>query len=254
VAESITTDALVLKRVPLGEADVVFTLMTRAHGRLSALARGARGSKRRFGAALELGVLARVELRERRGGELWTLGSATTARRYAIADVVELAHASYGAELVRELTAVEQPEPEVFELLVELYAAIAEVGPRAVVLRRFELALLGALGLAPALGACAACGQPPGEGALLDPSRGLVCRTCAASVRGLGVRPLAEPTRAWIAEVATAASLTCAPLDDGPVALEARAAVAAVLGHHVGKPLRSVEFIGKLSAAAARPA
>ena len=47
----ITTPAIVLRTVDYGEADRVVTLFTREHGKLSALARGARKSVKRFGAA-----------------------------------------------------------------------------------------------------------------------------------------------------------------------------------------------------------
>jgi DNA repair protein RecO (recombination protein O) len=250
VAEHLTTDALILRRVPFGEADLIVTLMTRDAGKLTALARAARSSKRRFGAALELGAVSSAELRGRRGGDLWTLVAATTRRHHALGEVAALAHASYGAELVRELTAFEQPEPEVFDLLVALYGAIVGLGPRPLVLRRFELALLGAIGLLPALERCAACGGEPRAAALLDPARGVLCQACAAHARGLGVRPLGDAARVLLIAAASAAALDAAPLDEGgDAAGEARGATAAIIAHHVGKPLRSVEFIAKVSAA-----
>src|SRR5690606_22367616 len=142
MAESVMTDAVLLRRVPFGESDLIVTLFTREVGKVTALARAARRSRRRFGGALELGVLVTAELRGKPGSDLWTLLSATPRQRFAIGDVAELAHASYGAELLRELTGFEQPEPSALELILELYRAIAELGPRAEVLRRYELALL----------------------------------------------------------------------------------------------------------------
>src|SRR5262249_25337232 len=161
--------------------------MTRDAGKLSALARAARSSRRRFGAALEIGALSSAELGGRRAGELWSLKAATLRRRFELGDVAALAHGSSAAGLVREPAAVEEPEPGAFELLLELWAALGQVGPRAIVLRRFELALLAALGLAPALEACAACAGAAGERAVLDPARGVLCAACAAHARGLGV-------------------------------------------------------------------
>jgi DNA repair protein RecO (recombination protein O) len=250
VREHLTTEAVVVRRVPYGEADVIATLVTRDAGKLTALARGARRSRRRFGAALELGVVAEVELRGAgRGGELWTLVQAQTRRCFAIGDVGALAHASYGAELVRELTPAEQPEPEAFALLVELYAAIAAHGPRPLVLRRFELRLLDAIGLQPALAACAGCGAPPEGDALLDPSRGALCRGCAVHARGLGLVPISAAAWDALRAAAGVAALAAAPLDDErELAREARAATAALIAHHVGRPLRSLEFLGKINA------
>src|SRR5256885_1386001 len=62
-------EAMVLRQTPFGESDAVVTLFTRAHGRISALARGARASKRRFAGALGLLVLARVDVKRRPRGD-----------------------------------------------------------------------------------------------------------------------------------------------------------------------------------------
>ncbi len=46
------TPCLVLRVVDYGDADRIVTLLTAAHGKISALAKGARSSRRRYGAAL----------------------------------------------------------------------------------------------------------------------------------------------------------------------------------------------------------
>ena len=46
-------DALVLRAIAYGEADAVVHLLVRGRGRISAFARGARSSRKRFGGALE---------------------------------------------------------------------------------------------------------------------------------------------------------------------------------------------------------
>ena len=51
---SLTTDAIVLGAVNYGEADRIVTLLGRGTGRLSALARSARKSQRRFAGGLGL--------------------------------------------------------------------------------------------------------------------------------------------------------------------------------------------------------
>jgi DNA repair protein RecO (recombination protein O) len=251
---------VVLRKVAYGEADVIATLLAREQGKLSALARSARRSQRRFGAALELFTVSDVELRPHRGSELWTLSSAQTVESFAelARDIGSLAHASYGTELARELSAAEQPEPELFDLLVELFRSLARRGPRVDVLRAFEMALLDLVGLAPAFEACAACGRSDGfaldRGAVLDAARGgAICSSCAAGSRGAGVRPLGAGARSVLtaAQRAARASGGLAAVDlggggRGDDADEARDAMLALLTHHVGRSLKTVEFIGKL--------
>jgi len=251
--------AIVLRKVAYGEADVIATLLVREQGKLSALARSARRSQRRFGAALELFTVSEVDLRPHRGSELWTLSSALTIESFAdlARDVGSLAHASYGTELARELSAPEQPEPELFDLLVELFRSLARRGPRVDVLRAFELALLDLVGLAPSFDACAGCGRSDSfaldRGAVLDTARGgVICSGCAAASRGAGVRPLGAGARAVLSGAQRAVrgpgGLPAVDLDTrrGDDADEARDAMLALLTYHVGKSLKTVEFIGKL--------
>jgi DNA repair protein RecO (recombination protein O) len=207
--------ALVLRKVAYGEADVIVTLLARDQGKISALARAARRSQRRFGAALEL---------------------------------------------ARELSAPDLPEPELFELVCELYRTVARRGPRPDVLRVFELALLAEAGLAPVLDACVACGSADpnrfARGGLFDPARGgALCSECAPGARGGGVRPLPAGARALLCAAQRAGradlgavDLSGAAADD---AVEARDAMVALLTHHVGHPLRTLEFMAKMTRPAA---
>lgn len=252
--------AIVLRKVVYGEADVIATLLAREQGKLSALARSARRSQRRFGAALELFTVSEVELRPHRGSELWTLSSAQTIESFTdlAREVGCLAHASYGTELARELSAAEQPEPELFDLLVELFRSLARRGARVDALRAFELGLLDLVGLAPSFDACAGCGRSDSfaldRGAVLDAARGgAICSACASASRGAGVRPLGAGARAVLTAAQRAArgpgglaAVNLGGAAGSDDAEEARDAMLALLTHHVGRPLKTVEFIGKL--------
>jgi len=254
--EILRSPAVVLRKVPYGEADVIATLLVRERGKLSALARSARRSRRRFAGALELFTVSTVELRPHRG-ELWTLSSADVVESFAelARDMGCLAHASYGTELVRELSAAEQPEEELFDLLLDLYRALARRGARVDVLRAFELAALDLAGVAPVLDACAACGRTDSfsldRGAVLDASRGgAICSGCAPASRGAGVRPLPAGARALLVAAQRAArsgaGLAAVELPSGDDAADARDAALTLVGHHIGKPLRTLEFMGKM--------
>lgn len=244
--------ALLLRRVEHGDSDLIVTMLGRATGKLSARARGARASKRRFGAALGWFVISEVELSRRAGSELYTLTRADVREAHVAlaADPIALSHASYTTELTRELIASEQPEPAVFDLLVESYEAIA-AAPGRQLLRRFELRLLGLLGLAPSFDRCAGCGSTDLErGALLEPGGGgVVCGACAATVRGHGARPLADDSRRLLVAAAAPGGLgEVADAADPEAAIAAQRAMAAILSRHLSRPLRSVEFIAKMNA------
>jgi DNA repair protein RecO (recombination protein O) len=246
-------EIVVLRRVEYGESDLIITALSREGGVISALARGARASKRRFG-GLGLLSVATASLVKRPRRELWELSGVELRRMYGglAADVAAMAHASYGTELVRELLLAEQPEPAIFDLLLELYETLHEVGPSPPALRAFELRLLDALGLAPVLTRCVRCdAELPmggGEGArFFSALGGVACRGCAEGQAG--GRPLDPAARALLV-AAAALPLERAAQDlqgaSGAIARQARDAMVGLVLAHVGKPLRSLEFIAAL--------
>jgi DNA repair protein RecO (recombination protein O) len=244
----LVTPAIVLRTVDYGDADRVVTLFTRELGKLSALARGARKSVRRFGAGLGLFGVGEAVLLDKPNAELAGLERFDSARGFPalMTDVAKVAHGSYACELIRELIPARQPEPLLFELLVEFFTLL-EAGPaRAETLRIFELTLLDALGLRPSLDRCVGCGTDllDGHGDVLDLRRGgVVCAACHGHGRPL----VAEVRQALVA--AQALELGAAPSWSLPPLVNAgcREALAAIIVDHVGRPLKSLEFIAKLN-------
>jgi DNA repair protein RecO (recombination protein O) len=180
------TEALVLRRVEFGEADLILTLLTRSLGRVSALARGARRNSRRFAGALEPFFTLGVILEERRGVELMTLREATLLRPRTglLTDLAALSAAGRVLGWVRRAAPVHTPEPEAWKIVEDLLdrlAAPGALGTAEPELARAGLRLLGAFGWALELERCVRCGKPcpVGRPASLDPVHGgLVCREC----------------------------------------------------------------------------
>ncbi len=247
---SSTTLGLVLRATPHRESDLVLSLLTETHGRIAALARGARASRRRFAGALGFAVLGRYDLRSPRG-ELWTLERAEVERDWpALAsDLAAFAHAGYALELVSAVAPAEHADVGLFQLVVETFERLATVGATSAGLRGFELELLDRAGSAPLLDECAGCGTLALDGAMFAPARGgVVCRACAATSRG-SVRPIAPATLAYLAQVLTRTDH--AVLDAAtPAAVrsDARDALAGFVVQTIGRELRSTEFLTKLNA------
>jgi DNA repair protein RecO (recombination protein O) len=252
---SLSTPAIVLRAVNYGEADRIVTLLGRDTGRLSALARGARKSQKRFAGGLGLCAVGVASLRERAGAELLTLeGFDATGGHSALgADIGRMAHAAYAAELCSKLCAPRQVEVAVYDWLAEFLAYLDLEGASAERLRVFELGLLGGLGFGPAIAACAVCAGASHAGRdasavafRWDADRGgAVCAGCAR-----GGRPITAAARAallHLAGLSLGAAFREALAPD--VNRDCREALAEIINHHVGGPLKSVEFIAKLSAA-----
>lgn len=255
---------IVLRTAPLREADLIVTLYTETLGKISAVARGARKSQRRFSGALGPLVLGKYQLGRKPRGDVWSLDGGEVVRdwMHLAYDVASHAHAGYAAELVGALLPAESPEPTVVPLVTSLWDSLAANGPSPAVLRAFELTLLDLIGQRPALEGCAACGDPElASGSVFDPARGgAICRTCAVASRGQGVRPFEPEARAYllaVAEAATPPDANALDRDDrfaNSARTAGRDALISMVISVAGRPLRSLEYIAKLGAAQRRGA
>lgn len=242
--------AVVLRSVDYGESDRILTLLTEARGKISAFARSARTSKRRFGGALEVFTIVDAELKERTGSDLWTLESVAVRRAFGAIrqDLTRIACAGYACELARELVREGEAQPELFAVLVTYLERLEAKPAEPTGLRAFELRALQAAGVLPRLDACVRCGGAltaarlrfdPGEG-------GVLCGDCG---------PAHERSPIVSADTAAALNrLLAGELDaaaDAPLpqasAIEARDALAAYIEHHLGKRLQSRKFLDDIA-------
>jgi DNA repair protein RecO (recombination protein O) len=177
---SSTTDAIVLRARPLGEADRVYTLLTRARGKVDAVAKGVRRPRSSMGGRLE--PLAEVFVALHRGRSLDVITEVRTVLSHwtGLARPDALATASLFAETIDLFCEPELPLPEIYVLLTGAIAAVAASVAPAALVPRFQLRLLHALGLAPADDACVRCGEGFNQhGAWLDlEAGGLGCERC----------------------------------------------------------------------------
>ncbi len=245
-------EGVVLRVVDYGDADRVVSLLTAERGKVSAFARGARASRRRFGGALEPFTLLALEARERGGSDLLALDAVQVLRGFGgiRADLARIACAGYACELARELVRDAEPHPELLEILVRYLGRLDAAAARPVELRGFELAALAAVGLMPRLSGCARCGAAVegDERVAFDPSEGgLLCGRCGAPppaalrLSGAAVTALRRLQRG------TAES----PGDGDPAALagvgaELRHALSCFIEHHLGRRLASRKFLDEI--------
>lgn len=252
-AERLQTLALLARQVDYGEADRICTLLTETAGKVSALAKSARSSRKRFGGALSLFVLGRAELGPpRRGGELRPLDGFEAMEDLAGplgGDLIKVTHGSYVLELARELWPAEQTEPRLFALVLETLRVLATLPAAPSLLRCFELHLLSLLGLAPSFDRCVHCDQPIASDeerplAFSVAAGGVTCAPCGPQGWPIGsevrhqLRSLAACSPAQAAEHVSAVSLQ----------RDVRDVTMLILRSHLGRDLRSWQFLEQLGA------
>jgi len=155
------TRAIVLRVRPLGEKDRILTLLSTDHGKLSAVAKGARGAKSSLAAVSQPFTLARFLLARGRSMEIVSQAAIENAHTHIAHDLLKSAWASYLCELCDAVPEA-MPEETLFHLLSIALAALDECesvpGETDTVGRWFEARYLSLLGYAPTLGRCVDCG------------------------------------------------------------------------------------------------
>jgi len=234
---SLKTEAIVLRGIRYGEADRVLHLYTPERGRVSAIAKGVRRAKSRFGGRLEPFFRLNLVLYEGRSDLLTVTSAETLAGHPRLRESgAALDGAARACDAVSRLFAEGEPHSGVYHLLANQLALLdrdPERATRATALA-FRLKLLLAAGFAPQLAACASCGEPEHLVGFSGAAGGVVCAACEAGSFALGQeahdflvaalgRPLAE-----------------AP-DAPPGALaQADRAIVETLEHHAHVRLRAV--------------
>lgn len=236
---AVKTEAVVLRSMRYGEADRILHLYTPDRGRVSAIAKGVRRARSRFGGRLEPFFRLRIELHEGRS-ELLTVTGAQTVDGHARlrGDVRALDGAARACDAVRRLFETSEPHPGVFHLLCRHLALLDEhagkggrtAGGRAPALA-FRLKLLLAAGLAPQLGACASCGEREHLVGFSGAAGGVVCGACEAGSLALGEEAYGFMTQSL------GRSLAEAPGASDRALGEVERAISATLEHHANLQL-----------------
>ena len=150
-----------LRTYPLREADLLVTLFTRAEGKVRAVAKSAKRSRKRFGGALEPLTLVRALWAETPGSDLARLDSCDVllSPLTAALDYPRLVALSHVAEMLDELLPDREPSDAVFRLTWAVLQAL-QSGPIWVPIAYFDLWMLRLLGFLPPLDECIECGEP----------------------------------------------------------------------------------------------
>lgn len=243
------TPAVILRTRALREADLVVVLLTPDDGKLECIARGARRSRRRFPGGLPVGARGQARVAPGRGSLATLAGFAPSFDHARVGrDLDSFAYVAYLCELSEQLIGGSTGDPGLFAQLSEAIEAVS-AAPRPSALRRFELGLLAALGLLPALARCGVCGAPPlheRDSLAFSLARGgVLCAQHAAGGRRLAaVLELAQVVLEADSEAAEAAYAAA----DRLVRRELRDLGRELLRPHLRGPLRSLAFFAQIAA------
>ncbi len=174
------TEAIIIKKTKLGEADSILTLYTPQLGKIQGFARSLRKPKSKLAGHLELLTHSQVSLV--RGRNLDTItGSQTITSFLPLKSNLELASRGlYVIEMVDKFTAGHIENYPLFSLLLETLEHLCAENDGELVLRFFELHLLNEVGYRPQLQHCVDCrkGLKPEDNAFSPLKGGVLCPDC----------------------------------------------------------------------------
>jgi DNA repair protein RecO (recombination protein O) len=235
----VKTEAVVLRSMRYGEADRILHIYTPHRGRVSAIAKGVRRVRSRFGGRLEPFFHLRIELHEGRGELLTVTGAQTVNGHPGLReDAYALDAAARACDAVGRLFETSEPHPGVFNLLCRKLSLLDEnpVGATRASALAFRLKLLVAAGLAPQLGACVRCGEREHLVGFSGAAGGVVCSSCwpsesSVETRTVGAFPLEERAHEFMAE-ALGRPLNEAPTSEERMLGQVERAISETLEHH----------------------
>ncbi|MEE9399173.1 MAG: DNA repair protein RecO [Dehalococcoidales bacterium] len=183
------TEAIIIKKTKLGEADRILTLYTPHLGKIQAVAKGVRRPRSKLAGHLELLTHSLVSLA--RGRNLDTVTGSQTINSFLPlkSDLWLTSCTLYATELVNQFTADHIANYPLFQLLLRTMEQLCQNGKKELVLRYFELHLLEDVGYRPQLHQCVSCQQPlePTTNSFCPSAGGMLCPNCSPS------QPLSYP-------------------------------------------------------------
>ena len=241
------TEAVILRRQDFGEADRLLTLLTPEHGKLRAIAKGARKPTARKTGHVELYTL--VDMLIARGRELHIVQQAETKEPFLRLreDLLRGSYAAYLVELLDRFTAEQDPGRGEFRLLVQALGWLCDEDDPRLVARYYELRLLELAGFAPALHTCAIGQEPlePRDQFFSPADGGVVCPDHRAGLdRGL---PLSLTALKVLRHLQRQPWHAVRQLQvGGPLHQDLERMMHAYIGYLLEQRLQSVEFLRKL--------
>jgi DNA repair protein RecO (recombination protein O) len=237
-------EAVVVRRLSIGETDRVATLFTRNRGKLNVIVKGARSPRSRLAGATEPFTYFHALLAQGQNLDVLTQAEVQNSFSGLRKDLARIAYASYFLEVVDAGIEERQPMPELWDLLVGTLGTLEGAATPDVLARGFEIQAMRILGYEPHLYECV-LDQAPVDApeARFHPLRGgMLCPRCSRTTPGsvsigAGTLPVLR-------------ALSCEPLLQAAHASlpdSTRAELAQCLipyiRHHLQAPLKSLQFL-----------
>lgn len=144
-----THTAILLRRTKFSDTSLIVTWLTREHGKLKTMAKGALRPKSAFSGVLDLFFEVEIALVRSSRSEIHTLREVALRNPFEglRKEYARVELASYFVELLELMTEAEQPVPELFDLLHRALGYLETATPDRRAMLHFENELARLLGI-----------------------------------------------------------------------------------------------------------
>jgi len=144
-----STAAILLRRTKFSDTSLIVTWLTRDHGKLKTLAKGALRPKSAFAGTIDLFFETEIAFMRSRRSEIHALREAVLRNPFEglRKEYARVELAAYFVELLELLTEPEHPVPELFDLLQRALGYLESARPECRALLHFEKELARLLGI-----------------------------------------------------------------------------------------------------------
>jgi DNA repair protein RecO (recombination protein O) len=243
--------AIILATKDYGEADRLVVFLTPSEGRITALAKHARKSKRRFMNCLEPLSLVQLVYTEKPNQDLARLESGELLEAYPELrrDLISLAVAACLTETAGELVGTIDKLPELFEALQTALRQLAAGLPTRSLFLSYLIRLLALTGFGPRWQTCQVCGKQINGMVWFNINKGgIICQSCLGQSQGERLYPLHLGSRKLILAAQRLPLENLARLRYPELARkETMVLLQAIIRFILGKELKSLNFINKIS-------
>jgi DNA repair protein RecO (recombination protein O) len=248
-----STPAIMLRKKDFGDYDLIITFFTLKDGKITAIAKSAKKSTKRFGGILELFSVLEVVYGTGRRKGLPVLQEAALKRPFPSirSSMIKTAYASYWTELINEWMEDGHSEVLLYQLFYHVLKDLdAGQVPEGALSIFFQMRFMKMFGLAPNLQSCGSCRNGieniKETTVMFNPAKGgIFCEQCAGGSGGkMALTKGFVKQLLWIEKqnLAQAARIRF----DSDTMKAGEELLEAFVPFHLGKDLRSLKFLRQI--------
>jgi DNA repair protein RecO (recombination protein O) len=183
MSEIIKTQAIVLRRINFGDSSKIATFYSEDFGKISAIIKGARSSKSKFGFLIDTTNLLQIVLYKKDTRDIQIVGDVDLIKSYTHIrdDFEKIKYASAILELLTNLTLENENNKKLFDGTVKIFSLLDDTGDNSKLLfAKYFLFFLKEIGYELQFKNCNICRKQllPGDSVSYNYENGLICSEC----------------------------------------------------------------------------